>query len=107
MNHVGQALCVAATIPVLFLAAYGNEKHGDVVRVDQQPAIRASFVGRCFDNGMNAVGRVFHMDDEHWGMLAFPSGATGVYRVTSLMERTCPLPPEGDINTRREPGHGN
>lgn len=102
MNHVGQALCVAATIPVLFLFAYANEKDRDVVRIDQRPAIRASFVGRCFDNGMNAVGKVFHMEDEHWGMIAFPSGATGVYRVTDLMETTCPRAAEGDIN-RREP----
>lgn len=102
MNHVGQALCIAATIPVLFLFAYANEKDRVVVRVDQRPAKLASFVGRCFDNGMNVVGKVFHMEDEHWGLLAFPSGATGVYRVTDLMETTCPRA-EGDIDTRREP----
>lgn len=108
MNHVGQALCIAATIPALFLIAYANEKDRDVVRVDQRTVVLASFVGRCFDNGMNAVGKVFHMEDEHWGMLAFPSGATGAYRITDLMEKTCPFTPEGGITARREPPrHGN
>lgn len=65
-------------------------KSGESISSDVEQPSQVSIVGRCFENGMNAVGKLVHVENRRWGLLAFPSGVTASYPFEALEPALCP-----------------
>lgn len=75
---------VVAAVTLLLIGMSGKEsKQSDEVT-------KASIVGRCFDNGMKAVGKLIYVENRRWGLLAFSSGVVGRYPFEALEPALCP-----------------
>lgn len=61
-----------------------------VVYLDTLLAERTKLVGRCFDNGIGATGRLVKAQDIDDGLLAFRDGHTTSYPFTAIREVPCP-----------------
>lgn len=73
----------------LFLISLAGREGEAVVRVEQRTDVW-SIVGQCFDNGMNAVGKLIHVKNHLWGMLAFSNGIVASYPFAALEPAICP-----------------
>jgi hypothetical protein len=74
---------IAAVALVLVGIGGGEIKQSDELT-------KASIIGRCFGNGMKAVGKLIYVEDRRWGLLAFSSGVVGRYPFAALEPALCP-----------------
>lgn len=89
-NTVKHLVTLSVVLAVcLFLISLAGKEAEAVVRVDQRTDVR-SIVGRCFDNGMNTVGKLIHVENRRWGMLAFSNGIVASYPFEALEPAICP-----------------
>jgi hypothetical protein len=73
-----------AVVTLLLIGMSGKE-----IRPSDE-VTKTSIVGRCFENGMKAVGKLIYVENRRWGLLAFSSGAVGRYPFEVLEPALCP-----------------